>query len=175
MIMITSSVIFLNEILDFALERYQKYYQNKYKNTNLVLYQKYTYEEVCYLLNWPQKINPNAMAGYFYEKTTHTLPVFINYIAPDKKRVDYTNEFLSNTLITAYSKSNRKLDSSDAKHIYNANEEQNKLYLFVRKPSEDKETKEFYFLGEITAQGNPEFAPKYVRADIFDYLTTITV
>lgn len=177
----------INEILDFALERYQKYYQNKYKNTNLVLYQKYTYEEVCYLLNWPQKINPNAMAGYFYEKTTHTMPVFINYIAPDKKRVDYTNEFLSNTLITAYSKSNRKLDSSDAKHIYNANKEQNKLYLFVRKPSEDKEAKEFYFLGEITAQGNPEFAPKYngfkilykldtpVRADIFDYLTTITV
>lgn len=177
----------INEIFDFALEKYQKYYQNKYKNTNLVLYQKYTYEEVCYLLNWPQKINPNAMAGYFYEKTTHTMPVFINYIAPDKKRVDYTNEFLSNTLITAYSKSNRKLDSSDAKHIYNANEEQNKLYLFVRKPSEDKEAKEFYFLGEITAQGNPEFAPKYngfkilykldtpVRADIFDYLTTITV
>ena len=177
----------INEILDFALERYQKYYQNKYKNTNLVLYQKYTYEEVCYLLNWPQKINPNAMAGYFYEKTTHTMPVFINYIAPDKKRVDYTNEFLSNTLITAYSKSNRKLDSSDAKHIYNAKEEQNKLYLFVRKPSEDKEAKEFYFLGEIIAQGNPEFAPKYngfkilykldtpVRADIFDYLTTITV
>lgn len=177
----------INEILDFALERYQKYYQNKYKNTNLVLYQKYTYEEVCYLLNWPQKINPNAMAGYFYEKTTHTMPVFINYIAPDKKRVDYTNEFLSNTLITAYSKSNRKLDSSDAKHIYNAKEEQNKLYLFVRKPSEDKEAKKFYFLGEITAQGNPEFAPKYngfkilykldtpVRADIFDYLTTVTV
>lgn len=175
----------INEILDFALERYQKYYQNKYKDTNLVLYQKYTYEEVCYLLNWPQKINPNAMAGYFYEKTTHTMPVFINYIAPDKKRVDYTNEFLSNTLITAYSKSNRKLDSSDAKHIYNAKKEQNKLYLFVRKPSEDKEAKEFYFLGEITAQGNPEFAPKYngfkilykldtpVRADIFDYLTTI--
>lgn len=177
----------INEILDFALKRYQKYYQNKYKNTNLVLYQKYTYEEVCYLLNWPQKINPNAMAGYFYEKTTHTMPVFINYIAPDKKRVDYTNEFLSNTLITAYSKSNRKLDSSDAKHIYNAKEEQNILYLFVRKPSEDKEAKEFYFLGEITAQGKPEFAPKYngfkilykldtpVRADIFDYLTTITV
>mgnify|MGYP000567989447 CR=1 FL=1 len=26
----------INEILDFALERYQKYYQNKYKDTNLV-------------------------------------------------------------------------------------------------------------------------------------------
>ena len=32
----------INEILDFALKRYQKYYQNKYKDTNLVLYQKYT-------------------------------------------------------------------------------------------------------------------------------------
>ena len=50
-----------------------------------------------------------------------------------------------------------------------------------------KKLKNFYFLGEITAQGKPEFAPKYngfkilykldtpVRADIFDYLTTVTV
>ncbi|MDQ9831225.1 DUF3427 domain-containing protein, partial [Acinetobacter baumannii] len=95
------------------LTRYQKYYTNNYPNTNLVLYQKYTYEEVCYLLNWPQKINPNAMAGYFYDKTTHTMPVFINYISANQKRVEYTNEFLANDLITAYSKTNRKLDSSD--------------------------------------------------------------
>lgn len=58
----------------------------------------------------------------------------------------------------------------------------NYIYLYAN-PSEDKEAKEFYFLGEITAQGKPEFAPKYngfkilykldipVRADIFDYLT----
>lgn len=171
------------EIIDFALSRYHQYYLDQYLDTDLVLYSKYTYEEVCYLLNWPQKINPNAMAGYFYEKTTHTMPVFINYIKPDKKRVDYANEFLADNLITAYSKSNRKLDSTDAKHIYQAKEEQNKLYLFVRKPNEDKEAKEFYFLGEIEALGQPEFTPKYngfkilyqlktaVRADIFDYLT----
>lgn len=171
------------EIIDFALTRYNQYYTNQYKDTDLVLYRKYTYEEVCYLLNWPQKINPNAMAGYFYEKTTHTMPVFINYIKPDKKRVDYANEFLADNLITAYSKSNRKLDSTDAKHIYQAKEEKNKLYLFVRKPNEDKEAKEFYFLGEIEALGQPEIATKYngfkilyqlktaIRADIFDYLT----
>ena len=172
----------LIELIDFALTRYQKYYLQTYKKTNLVLYQKYTYEEVCYLLNWPNKINPNAMAGYFYEKTTHTMPVFINYINPKQKRVDYPNEFLANNLITAYSKANRKLDSSDAKHIYHAKEEQNTLYLFIRKPNKDKEAKEFYFLGEITATGTPEYAPKYkgfkiiyqlekpVRDDIFDYL-----
>lgn len=171
----------LQEILSFAHKQYTKYYADCYRETNFVLYRKYTYEEVCYLLNWQSKINPNAMAGYFYEKNTRTMPVFINYILPDKKRVDYANEFLSSSLITAYSKSNRKLNSSDARHIYNAEQEQNKLYLFVRKPNEDKEAKEFYFLGEISAVGSPEYASKYngfkivyqlhtpVRDDIFDY------
>lgn len=173
----------LQEILSFAQAQYEKYYINHYRETNFVLYQKYTYEEVCHLLNWPNKINPNAMAGYFYEKTTHTMPVFINYISPDKKRVDYANEFLSNDMITAFSKANRKLNSTDAQHIYNAKKEQNKLYLFVRKPNEDKEAKEFYFLGEISAIGEPEYAKKYngfkiiyklhtpVREDIFDYFS----
>ena len=171
----------LQEILSFSHKQYTQYYADCYRETNFVLYRKYTYEEVCYLLNWQSKINPNAMAGYFYEKNTRTMPVFINYILPDKKRVDYANEFLSSSLITAYSKSNRKLNSSDARHIYNAEQEQNKLYLFVRKPNEDKEAKEFYFLGEISAVGSPEYAPKYngfkivyklhtpVRDDIFDY------
>lgn len=171
----------LQEILLFAHKQYTQYYADCYRETNFVLYRKYTYEEVCYLLNWQSKINPNAMAGYFYEKNTRTMPVFINYILPDKKRVDYANEFLSSSLITAYSKSNRKLNSSDARHIYNAEQEQNKLYLFVRKPNEDKEAKEFYFLGEISAVGSPEYASKYngfkivyqlhtpVRDDIFDY------
>ena len=173
----------LQEILSFAQAQYEKHYINHYRETNFVLYQKYTYEEVCHLLNWPNKINPNAMAGYFYEKTTHTMPVFINYIAPNKKRVDYANEFLSNDMITAFSKANRKLNSTDAQHIYNAKKEQNKLYLFVRKPNEDKEAKEFYFLGEISAIGEPEYAEKYngfkiiyklhtpVREDIFDYFS----
>lgn len=63
----------------------------------------------------------------------------------------------------------------------------NKIYLFVRKNKDDKETKEFYFLGEINAHGNPTevrmpesndtaFEIQYkletpVRADIFEYIT----
>ena len=135
----------LQEILSFAQAQYEKHYINHYRETNFVLYQKYTYEEVCHLLNWPNKINPNAMAGYFYEKTTHTMPVFINYIAPNKKRVDYANEFLSNDMITAFSKANRKLNSTDAQHIYNAKKEQNKLYLFVRNQMKIKKPKNFIF------------------------------
>lgn len=63
----------------------------------------------------------------------------------------------------------------------------NKIYLFVRKNKDDKETKEFYFFGEINAHGNPTevrmpesndtaFEIQYkletpVRADIFEYIT----
>lgn len=172
----------LAEILADALRRTERY-EPHYLNTDLKLYEKYTYEEVCRLLNWPHKINPNAMAGYFYEKTTRTMPVFINYVDPGKKRVDYANQFLSDRLITAYSKSGRRMDSGDALHIYRAKEEGNCLYLFMRKPGDDKEAKEFYFLGAISAVGQPEPAPKYkgfkivyrlhepVRADLFDYFT----
>ncbi|MDQ0204277.1 DUF3427 domain-containing protein [Pectinatus haikarae] len=172
----------LKMLLHFAEARFEKYYTNNYKNTCLCLYRKYTYEEVCYLLNWPQKINPNAMAGYFYEKTTKTMPVFINYVNSDKKRVAYANKFTANNCINAYSKSNRKIDSTDASHVYDTTEG-NHLYLFVRKSYDQKEGKEFYFLGEIKAAGGPIPAPQFngfevnykletpVRTDIFDYLT----
>ncbi|WP_231036229.1 DUF3427 domain-containing protein [Pectinatus sottacetonis] len=174
----------LEGILLLAETRYKKEYVNNYKDTSLCLYKKYTYEEVCYLLNWPQKINPNAMAGYFYEKTTHTMPVFINYMRPDEKRVAYANKFISDKQITAYSKLNRKLDSHDARHIYEAEKENNHIFLFLRKRHDDRENKEFYFLGEIRAVGRPVAAPQYngfkivyelitpVRADLFAYLTS---
>lgn len=171
----------INAILDFAIEEYEKLYQKSYKNTCLCLYRKYTYEEVCYLLNWPHKINPNAMAGYFYEHNTKTMPVFINYVNAEKKRVAYVNKFSGNNRINAYSKANRKLNSTDANHIYDQ-KENNHLYLFIRKPYTEKESREFYFLGEIHAVGNPIPAPHFngfeiiyeletpVRSDIFKYL-----
>ncbi|WP_432748586.1 DUF3427 domain-containing protein [Pectinatus frisingensis] len=176
---------FKNELIDvlaYARNNYQNNYYDTYAETDLCLYQKYTYEEVCWLLNWPHKINPNAMAGYFYEKNTRTIPVFINYIKADAKRVAYANKFLSDQRITAYSKLNRRIDSPDARHIYNADNENNRLFLFIRKPYEDKNTKEFYFLGDIHAIGRPVPAPRFngfkivyelmtpVREDIFDYL-----
>ena len=48
--------------------------------------------------------------------------------------------------------------SRDADHIYKrtAEDAANKIYLFVRKNKDDNEAKEFYFLGEIFAQGRPE-------------------
>ena len=90
---------------------------------------------------------------------------------------------------TALSKHPRKASSTDADHMFTRTEadRNNKIYLFVRKNKDDKETKEFYFLGEINAHGNPTevrmpesndtaFEIQYkletpVRADIFEYIT----
>lgn len=42
----------LEELVDFGIERYRANYSNRYRDTDFVLYQKYTYEDVCRLLNW---------------------------------------------------------------------------------------------------------------------------
>ena len=89
-------------------------------------------------------------------KDTKTLPVFINY----EKAADaiaYEDRFLSNSELIALSKHPRTVDSTDADHFYKRKQadKDNRIYLFVRRNKDDKEAKEFYFLGEIFAQGNP--------------------
>ena len=40
------------ELIEFGIDRYTKQYSNSYMNTSFQLYQKYTYEDVCRLLEW---------------------------------------------------------------------------------------------------------------------------
>ena len=72
----------VEELIRFGICRYKQKYSNRYQDTNLVLYQKYTYEDVCRLLNWEKNEVPLNIGGYKYDKKTNTFPVFINY---DKK------------------------------------------------------------------------------------------
>lgn len=44
----------LEELLDFGITRYKENYSVHYQDTDLVLYQKYTYENACRLLNWEE-------------------------------------------------------------------------------------------------------------------------
>ena len=177
----------LQELVDFGFHRYEQGYQHRYKDTNLVLYAKYTYEDVCRLLNWDAKMNAQNIGGYFYHQKSKTLPVFINYHKADTA-IQYEDRFVSPFELIALSKHPRRVDSPDADHIYKRTEadQENRIYLFVRKNKDDKEAKEFYFLGEIEAFGKPRevkleasndtaFEIDYrldvpVRADIYDYL-----
>ena len=44
------------ELLDFGIEQWKEKYGQIYRDTNFTLYQKYTYEDVCRLLNWNKNL-----------------------------------------------------------------------------------------------------------------------
>lgn len=73
----------LEELIDFGISRYKENFSMRYQDTDLVLYQKYTYEDACRLLNWERNEVPLNIGGYKYDKKTKTFPVFINYDKQD--------------------------------------------------------------------------------------------
>ena len=175
------------DLLKFGIDRIEENYADVYSDTNFQLYQKYTYEDACRLLNWKRNMNAQNIGGYYYDSETKTLPVFINYDKAEDA-IAYEDRFISESVLIALSKHPRKVNSTDADHIYKRTEEdkENRIFLFVRKNKDDHEAKEFYFLGEMKAEGEPNpvrmektqdsaFEITYrldvpVRSDIYDYI-----
>ena len=140
------------EALDFGAERNRAAYSNSYKQTNLVLNAKYTYEEVCCYLGWKKNINGQNIGGYKYDADTNTYPVFINYDKdPDiSDTIKYEDRFVSESKLIAISKQPRDLNSPEIQRLKAWPGNGMKTYLFVRKNKDDKDGgKEFYFLGEM--------------------------
>lgn len=146
----------INELIDFGIGRYKQNYSNNYGNTDLVLYQKYTYEDVSRLLNWASNEVPLNIGGYKYDKKTKTFPVFINYEKSDdiSDTTKYEDHFTSNQSLIAISKSGRTISSEDVQNFIKAEERGIQVELFVRKNKDDKISKEFYYLGHMKATGN---------------------
>jgi hypothetical protein len=145
----------LQELVDFGISRYERDYAKPYQETNLVLYQKYTYEDVCRLLNWEMNEVPLNIGGYKYDKKTKTFPVFINY---DKEEnisdtTKYEDHFTGRNSLIAVSKSGRSISSEDVQNFLCAGERGIQVHLFVRKNKDDKISKEFYYLGHMHASG----------------------
>ncbi len=143
----------LLELIEYGLYKNNTYYKDTYKNTNFVLYQKYTYEDVCRLLNWSHNEVPLNIGGYKYDKETKTFPVFINY---DKNEdisdtTKYEDHFINESQLIAISKSGRTIQSEDVQNFLYAKERGIDVHLFVRKNKNDEGSKEFYYLGRMYA------------------------
>lgn len=178
----------VSELIEFGLNRYEKNYSNRYENTSFQLYKKYTYEDVCRLLEWEKGEVALNIGGYKFDKKTKTYPVFINYDKHESigDSINYEDRLLSESQLIAISKSGRTKKSDDVVQIYNAEKDNVSMYLFIRKNKDDKISKEFYFLGKIKAIGEPkEFVMKNttktaveikyqlltpIRSDIYDYI-----
>ncbi len=145
----------LTEIVDYGIFVNGMRFAENYDHTSLVLYQKYTYEDVCRLLEWKRNVNGNSIGGYFYDEDTNTFPVFINYEKSDdiSDTTKYHDRFVSPSRLIAISKSRRRLDSKDIERLRHAEETGLRTFLFVRKNKNDSESKEFYYLGEMRPTG----------------------
>ncbi len=177
------------ELITYMYNRYNSRYSSTYEDTSFVLYEKYTYEDVCRLLNWDKSEVALNIGGYKYDDKTKTYPVFINYDKHDdiSDTINYEDRFLSENQLIAISKSGRNRFSSDVQTALKARENNVQLQLYVRKNKEDKTSKEFYYLGKIYATGEvEEFTMKNtsksaveisyklqtpIREDIYDYIT----
>ena len=125
----------LKELLEFGKYRYLRDYAKTYQDTELVLYQKYTYEDACRLLNWEHNEVPLNIGGYKYDKVTKTFPVFINYYKAEdiQDTIKYEDHFTSSSSLIAISKQSRTVDSEDVQNFLHANERGISVELFVRK------------------------------------------
>ena len=144
---------------------------------------------MCRLLNWEKGEVALNIGGYKYDKKTKTYPVFINYDKQDDiaDTIRYEDRFISPDTLIAISKSGRSVDSEDVMTALHARELGVDMELFIRKNKDDKVSKEFYYLGKISATGwTQEFTMpnttktaveiEYrldtpVRADLYDYIT----
>lgn len=180
-------VFLLKQTIDFGMYRFTKNYSNRYQDFDLVLYQKYTYEDICRLLNWQKNIVPINISGYKYDKISKTFPIFINYDKSDvHASINYDDEFIDSSHINAITKSGSSLDSKDVKDILSAKDNGVSIHLFVRKNKDDNTSKEFFYLGTMSPVGTPkEFTmdntnrsavkityelETKVRTDIYNYI-----
>ncbi len=180
--------LMVTELVEYATQVYMRKYASRYLDTQLTLYEKYTYEDVCRLLEWQKGEVALNIGGYKYDKHTKTYPVFINY---DKHEgvaatIAYEDRFISNRELIAISKSGRTLQSEDVQIAINAENLKVQMHLFVRKNKDDKVSKEFYYLGKINVEGTPHeiimnntnkkavelpyTLHTAVREDVYDYI-----
>ena len=146
----------VRELLDFGIFRYKRDYSNTYGSTLFSLYKKYTYSEVCWLLNWKKNIVARNIGGYKYDSYTNTYPVFINYEKDENIAVTtrYEDRFTDQFSLTAISKNRRKTTSKDVQNAVHSQERGILMPLFVRKNKDDQTSKEFYFLGTMRHNGH---------------------
>ncbi len=155
----------VESIAGFVLARWKKLYSDKDLWSEGTLLQRgatYTYEDVCRMLDWSRNITAQNLGGYFYDESTKTFPVFVNY-EKEEGAIQYEDRFVSEREFESLSKRNRTTDSTDALRMQKKPPfEATRIYLFVRRNKEDDEAKSFYFLGEIDPAGLPR---KVVMAD----------
>ncbi len=173
----------LKKIIAYGKKVNSKKYHDRYKDSDLVLYERYTRKDVCRLLNWNQNENGQNIGGYKYDSVSNTMAVYVTYnkdIEVTKAELMYEDEFIDQYRIVCISKNNRSMTSPEIVRLKRQNENGLKVHLFVNKI---KGETDFYYLGEIEYYDAIEVKEKKnvritytldtpCKDSVYDYLTT---
>ncbi len=171
---------FVDELMELGEDNYNRNYKDAYSNTNFVLNQMYTYDDVCRLMNWDHNINAINIGGYKFDQRTNTFCVFINYVKDDKvvESQRYEDHFENRNTLIALSKSIENKNSKNMVRVRDHKLHGTDIHLFVRKNKDDDGSKEFYYLGEMDFESfvNDETPVRIryklreeVRFDLYEY------
>ncbi|WP_404406217.1 DUF3427 domain-containing protein [Jeotgalibacillus malaysiensis] len=133
----------VKDVLAVSLKRGKLYDQS----VPLTRLQKYSRKDACWLLNW-DKDEQSTIYGY---KTKHkTCPIFVTYHKQDdvEASVNYGDTFINPEVFHWYTRSRRRMTSSEVLEITESQQRGNTLHLFVKK--DDDEGGDFYYAGEVT-------------------------
>lgn len=135
---------FMDELVEYSLSLYEREYSQG--NGGFALYKLYSKADVCRLLNW--SVVSQTIFGYLYDKTTNTMPIFVNYHKDESisSSIKYEDAFLSHTIFSWITRSSKKLTSSDLQPILKQADSRTQIELFVRK---NDSSNEFYYLGRV--------------------------
>ena len=138
----------LDDILNYALLKYEDMYMGQTEGVNLKLFQKYSRKDVCRLLNWP---HDDSSTIYGYRIKHGTCPIFVTYDKNEdiSESTKYKDEFKSKSVFSWMTRSKVKLDSKEPQAIIN--DKDLKSHLFVKK-SDDGDGRDFYYIGQVTPE-----------------------
>lgn len=134
---------FIQDLIQYSLMRYEDKYIDRYHDTNLVLYEKYSRSDVCRLLNWDKD---ESSTVYGYKIKHNTCPIFVTY-EKSEDNINYNDHFINQELFSWMTRTPRTLKSKELQPIVHYDENQLKMDLFIKKS--DGEGYDFYYVGEV--------------------------
>lgn len=145
----------IRDILALGDFEYRQHYLEGRDGHDLVLYQKYTRQDVCRLLNW-EKDESSTIYGYKVHKATRTCPLFVTY-HKDRENIDssidYHDKFLSRDIFQWETRNNVSLHSTEPRHI-RGEVGPMKTLLFVQKSNDEGIA--FYYMGDLRFMSNEQ-------------------
>ena len=139
----------LNDILEYTLLNWQDNYFERYENTNLSLYQKYTRLDACRLLNW-DKDESMVIFGDPKHPRKNTYPIFVKY-EKDKntsESIKYEDMFINKEIFSWLTVNGVDMNSEEVKMFKSLDTNHVTIQLFVIK--NDDEGSMHYYLGNVT-------------------------